>query len=389
MNKDLNFSERIVLELLKSALWGGEPELDSRIKIEDRVWEEIYVISVTQGVLAIVFEGALKLPEIQYPPEELMLRWSVNVKLVEKRYAFSEDAVLALNNVFADKSVEMLLLKGLSLSMYYPKPAHREYGDIDMYLFGSKSDVDCSTLQLFETSTKPVQKGIKHSLFYYKQMPVEYHVNFLNVNRFRTFFDRKQKEKEIKIETALLNLLQTEKTEWLDGKVRVPSATFNYIFLACHTAIHFPRGIVLRHLCDWACFLSQNKGRYDEAYIKRVFNNSRFNQFGTLFTGLSIQYLGLSSSCAPDMYIENTNNVLERQIILDILRPFPKSCSNSIYGDFMWNIDRFFRDHWKYKLIYGDTIAHRVLRILHWWLCKTLNVSKLSIFKNLVMKTKE
>lgn len=384
MNKDLNFSERIVLELLQSALWEVDPKLDSRIKIEDRVWDEIYSISVTQGVLAIVFEGVLRLPEAQHPPTELMLRWSVNVKLLEKRYDFSKDVVLTLNNVFADKNVEMLLLKGLSLSMYYPKPAHREYGDIDIYLFGSKSDVDCSTLQLFDTSTKPVQKGIKHSLFYYKQMPVEYHINFLNINRFRTFFDKKQKEKEIKIETALLNLLQTEETEWLDCKVRVPSATFNYIFLTCHTAIHFPRGIVLRHLCDWACFLSENKGRYDETYIKGVFNSSTFNQFANLFTGLSIRYLGLSSSCAPDMYIENTNKTLDRQMILDILRPFPKSRSNSLYRDFKWNIDRFFRDHWKYKLIYEDTIGHRVLRILHWWLCKRFNVSnisKLSILK--------
>lgn len=36
----------------------------------------------------------------------------------------------------------MLLLKGLACGVNWPKPEHRPYGDIDVYLFGKQKEAD-------------------------------------------------------------------------------------------------------------------------------------------------------------------------------------------------------------------------------------------------------
>lgn len=50
--------------------------------------------------------------------------------------------------VFAENGIRLLLLKGLGLSRNYPVPAHRECGDIDIYLFGASDEGDRLLLQM-------------------------------------------------------------------------------------------------------------------------------------------------------------------------------------------------------------------------------------------------
>lgn len=376
----MNFSvsEKIVLELVKSALWKHDSELLSGSKLSDQIWNEVYSLSVSQGVLAIVFDGILRLPQSHYPPTELMLTWSVNVKLLEKRYNMNRLATEQLNNFFAERDVEMLLLKGLSLSEYYPTPAHREYGDIDIYLFGKEQTIDRSIQQLADASGRSVKHGVKHSSFYFRKIPVENHVSFLNINRFTTFFDKRRIVTEAKIETELLNLLRSQEKEWMvsgdNCKIRVPSATFNYIFLTCHTAMHLPRGIVLRHLCDWACFLYHNRDRYDQKRISEALEYSNFNCISSILTDMVIQYLGLPSQYAPKSYMRYKEGKLQQRVMLNILRPFPHLKSNNLFGRRWWSIERFFKEHWKYKMVYGDTLFGRAFRAFHMSLTKAIKI---------------
>lgn len=368
MYTNIDISEKVILELLKSALWAEYSEFIAHTYISEKRWEEVYLLSVSQGVQAIVFDGLMQLSESKRPSQEMMLAWSVNVRVMEKRYDYYCSVISDLKIQFKTKGIEMMLLKGAGLSSFYPIPAHREYGDIDIYLFGKQLEGDKQMQGLCE---KYLFKGTKHSTFNFKQIPVENHLSFLNINRFRAFFDKKRAEIEYTIEYKLRDILSVDSKDYVciadQDEIRVPSATFNFIFLTYHAAMHLPRGIVLRHLCDWACFLAANKGKYNERCVEEVLQNSRFDAVATLMTQMAVTYLGLPDEYVPFIHQKGGDSRLEHRILLNMMHPFPavKSSCNW-YNRMIWKAKRFLLEHWKYKLVHGDNLLKRVLRSLLW-----------------------
>ena len=90
----------------------------------------------------------------------------------------------------------------------------------------------------------------KHSEYVWDGVLIENHRTILNVRRNRT---------ERELNAVLVRLLEKEGTHGLAPGIQAPRATFNAIFLIRHAAEHFQKeGIVLRHLCDWACFLTRH-----------------------------------------------------------------------------------------------------------------------------------
>lgn len=93
-------------------------------------------MAADQGVCAVIGDGMERLPEELRPPRELRLRWALTAERQEKRYRRQQEKAAKMAAVFAENGIRLLLLKGLGLSRNYPVPAHRECGDIDIYLFG-------------------------------------------------------------------------------------------------------------------------------------------------------------------------------------------------------------------------------------------------------------
>lgn len=63
------------------------------------------------------------------------------------------------------------LLKGLGLSIYYPRPEHRECGDIDLWL----DNCDKGNRLIEELGIKINYDSEKHAVFHYKGVMVENH----------------------------------------------------------------------------------------------------------------------------------------------------------------------------------------------------------------------
>ena len=99
----------------------------------------------------------------------------------------------------------------------------------------------------------PIFDVPKHSEYVWDGVLIENHRTILNVRRNRT---------ERELNAVLVRLLEKEGTHGLAPGIQAPRATFNAIFLIRHAAVHFQKeGIVLRHLCDWACFPDTALGR--------------------------------------------------------------------------------------------------------------------------------
>lgn len=95
------------------------------------------------------------------------------------------------------------------------------------------------------------------------------------------------------LNALLVRLLEKDGTHGLAPGIQTPPATFNAIFLIRHAAVHFQKeGIVLRHLCDWACFLTRHRDEIDHALFRTAMEEYRMDRFADLMTAAAVEYLG-------------------------------------------------------------------------------------------------
>lgn len=257
MNTTLDKPEQMLFALLRSALNSAKPV--SEILFTDlspTLWQACYKLACTQGVMALAWDGIQTLPARLQPPKALKLNWAMAVENYEKRYRQYCRTIAGLSAFYQTHGITTVQLKGVGLSTYYPIPSHREGGDIDIYTYSAdhsrRSDAEANRMadRLMEEQGIAVdcEHSEKHSVFYYKGIPIENHKTFINSETYRI---------AVQMDKLLQGLLQPVSAE-LDGKhtILIPSSAFNTVFLAFHAAQHYARGLALHHLCDWACLLN-------------------------------------------------------------------------------------------------------------------------------------
>ena len=175
MNLVLNTDEKMLFELIRSALNDSPIDISIFQKRTDKEWNGCFLLSKRQGVVGIAWDGILKLPLDLTPPRILKLQWWAVVRYCEAHHARYLEVVNELVEFFAHYGITAVQLKGIGLSSDYPVPVHREGGDIDLYTYSSDlskmSDAEANHLsdRLIEKKGISVDRSDhKNSLFYYK-----------------------------------------------------------------------------------------------------------------------------------------------------------------------------------------------------------------------------
>lgn len=244
-------------------------------------WERIYRMAADHGLSAVAWDGICRLPTAEQPLRETRIRWALSAEKLEERYRHQQQTASKLAARFSEEGLRMLLLKGLGLSRDYPIPEHRECGDIDIYLYGQSDKGDRI---LHKIGAHLYFDVPKHSEYVWDGVLIENHRTILNVRRNRT---------ERELNALLVRLLEKDGTHGLAPGIQTPPATFNAIFLIRHAAVHFQKeGIVLRHLCDWACFLTRHWDEIDHALFRTAMEDYRMDRFADLMTAAAVEYLG-------------------------------------------------------------------------------------------------
>lgn len=279
INKDTLYFIRLVSS---GAGLGAAPVSDTAgTAVTPGSWERIYRMAADHGLSAVVWDGICRLPAAQQPPRETRIRWALLAEKLEERYRHQQQTASKLAARFSEEGLRMLLLKGLGLSRDYPIPEHRECGDIDIYLYGQSDKGDRI---LHEIGAHLYFDVPKHSEYVWDGVLIENHRTILNVRRNRT---------ERELNALLVRLLEKDGTHGLVPGIQTPPATFNAIFLIRHAAVHFQKeGIVLRHLCDWACFLTRHWDEIDHALFRTAMEDYRMDRFADLMTAAAVEYLG-------------------------------------------------------------------------------------------------
>ena len=286
----LNPSEEMLFALLRSALHSIPINTELFTDVSPSDWQDCYKLAAGQGVMALAWDGVCALPTDLQPPKALKLTWGIAVEKYEERYRRYCRTVAELSNYYAKYGIIAVQMKGVGLSTYYPIPSHREGGDIDIFTYSADSSKQTDAQANHLADTLMEEQGIevdcdhseKHSVFYYKGIPIENHKTFLNAETYRI---------AVTMDALLKELLQPVKVE-LDGKheILIPSPAFNTLFLAFHSAQHYGRGLALHHLCDWACLLK--KVGLD---IPEGVTDIRFKRMIYALTQLCNSYLGAVS----------------------------------------------------------------------------------------------
>ena len=272
----MNNLTNTLLQLLRAAL---EPTVSppSIPRLTEEDWNRLFTLAAQHGVTALLFDTILRLPEQQQPSRALKIRWALSSEAIEKRHAQQTRAAHELTTLFASHGVRTILLKGLGLSIYYPRPEHRECGDIDLWL----DDCDKGNRLIEELGIKINHDSEKHAVFHYKGVMVENHSHLLMPSHRRT---------ERAIDDFLVG--EAENSRLAPAGYYTPSPMFNALYLLRHMARHFgTEGINLRHLLDWGLFLRSEQSEIDFEKILTLYAATGYDTVYNIFTALAGELL--------------------------------------------------------------------------------------------------
>lgn len=342
-----------LLALLRKALWDETWPAACFASADKGLWKRIFALALRHGVKGLAYEALDALAPQERPDKELRILWAVHVDALEKRYGHLLAVTGELGDLFYRHGIKMLVFKGLSLSAYYPVPSHREFGDLDIYLFG---DYEKGNSLIREQGLRVDTRYSKHAIFRYRKVWVENH---------RYFLDRAYRVNR-RMEEAIQQALVQEPCPLLfeDARVYAPNPACNILFLACHTLNHLQSALVLRHLVDWSLFLKNNA---DSAAWEAGLDKLR--QQGLLplvavITQLCRDHLGLPEPYALPLRTFKPDPQICHFVWEHIVHPRYGRLTEKLHPAalMVYKTRRLFYHHKLHRMVYGEPFLFALLR---------------------------
>lgn len=277
----MNSIQKTLVSLTAAALFSQKAALPKSFSAED--FDSLYRCARENGVLALCLDGIQQLPAGQQPPKNRYLKWVANVAYIEKRYAQKRKVLDFLLETYRARGIRCLTFKGFSVSRLYPVPNHREFGDLDIYLFD----------QYAQGNQAVSDKGIQiqgddahHAQYHIDGILVENHPHFLHTSS----------RLEEKLEAAAWNVREKQEEDPLFLPPLEQAA-----YIACHTAQHFfsnDCNIRLRALCDWAVILKEEGKNWHYTDLQDLLKDTKAESLADLMTLCCHQWYGQVSAQA-------------------------------------------------------------------------------------------
>ena len=351
-----------LISLVRFALNNNVDDIDT---IKSCNWIEIFKLASQQGVLAILWDAYQKLisdsllSTDQLPDRGLKLQWALNTEHIEKRYLKQSQLASELADIYANKDIKTLVLKGLAISQYYPTPKHRECGDLDCFLVKADNTQKCGIA--LRDANLPVscynegnsvaeEQGAKVKLDFYKHSHINYKGLVVENHAFCTAVRGSRKLKAF--ERHLETLLATRPTARIgESNLLCPCADFNALFLTAHSFQHFlTEGIKLRHVLDWTLLLRAEQHNIDWESFYEWCDKMHYTKFADAMTAIAVEHLGIEISNQAI----HTESELRDRVLEDIL--FSNQAINNIKASKLVKRLMIIRNRmfggWKYKELY-------------------------------------
>lgn len=303
--------------LLRTALF--DDPLDSSLfaSCSFGEWEQLFRQSVVQQVAALAWESIERLPEDCRPSRPTNLYWRAEYQRTLDGTQHRQQVSKQLVAFFADQDIKTYLLKGVRISACYPKPALRQFNDIDIYQGGDWQRADQLVRDRLGIQVSQVKHH--HTTYTYEHETIENHYHLLNHYKYRS---------NVRYEREMMRLFGTP--------------TFDALFLLRHTAAHFGVDrILLRHLCDWAMFVRKHESDVDWQVVKDFCRRYNMEQFLGAMMGLIEEYLHYTFQLLPP----GNDKTLQSRVMDDILAEHVKK----------GRLGQFFSNYWKFRITFSDS----------------------------------
>ena len=281
-----------MLSLLRYSLNGISPDI---VPANEQEWEKLFWLSRKHGVVTMVNDAAEKLPTDQQPQGDIALSWTLSAERIRYHYNHQAEVLEALRKRSVAEGLTLGLIKGMSLSRYYPVPSSRPCGDIDIFF-----------LPLTQTN---YQRG--NALLGCPDAALENHLHFLDLNY------RSQRRAERYI-LASLNDVTPE------GCL---SPMANFVYLLMHTVCHLTAKfkLPLRNILDWGMFLKANEAQLDPKQCSSVMRRIGMLPAYNMLTILAAEFTGADLRRYVTKEVPQHDIDCMRELILDkkYLDPVP------------------------------------------------------------------
>ena len=251
----MQMNEReLLLTLLRAALL---PDFSGEKLPESINWQTLIDEAGRQGVSVLASDGLQRLYDAgiyeandEKEVRRLKARWFGKTMKYEHRYAGQMDAAKKMGEWLAPTGIQMVVLKGFTVSECYPVPGHRYSADLDCFLIK-----DGEHLEAYELGNRVMEEhGLKVNRGYYKNSSFDLPGLHVENHKFCTPF--RGNKTLTRFERLLQGML-------LDGPLTpigntgllAPPPLASALFLTEHGYSHFlHEGLTLRHILDWALF---------------------------------------------------------------------------------------------------------------------------------------
>lgn len=349
-------NRELIYNVLKLALADGAAQsanLSGEVKPEcgfvgvtSSGWEWAFSVLSMHGLAAFAYGAVEKMPQQMRPSKAVLLKFIASDMASQKEYAKLKALVEKMEGAIRQADIKCLLLKGLSLAEYYPKPHTRKFVDVDLYAPGAEDSVD----EVFRSKGVAVDDEFyRHSHFKLGGVLVENHKCLL----------------DIRGRDALLELdadLKAMAVAHLAGKkagLHYPDARFSAIFNLHHAMSHFIyEGISFKFLVDWILFLRNEKELLAADQMASSLRKHNLVKFAAMMSLFSVHHLGLKMDEVPEYLHAEMSAITSRvegRFEDDLFRPYEKVHQKSLVAERIGNVRRIIKSAWKPKEFLGQS----------------------------------
>lgn len=366
----MNRAEELFFYILSAVVQDAALDAPRFNAMTPEEWAELFRLSKTQGVTAVVFEKLSaafdECEDFPRPPKALTLNWYAQSQSIERKMAIIHKRSEEFAELMAERGLHTQVLKGIAVSTYYPNPLHREFGDLDCYLFEGTVDnirwgsgYEKGNLLAEELGAHVHRGHYKHSHVVFKKQEIENHQYFLPIRGSKA---NKALEKQLR------KCVDTNGFQAKEGTALLcPNADFNALFLTAHAMNHFLyESVKVRHLLDWALFLKAEQANVDWEMFWDWCGKMHFTRFVQCLHIICEKYLGLCLPQHPGQTKEMSSLGLEglaNRVLADILTG--DNVYNKGYKGLRARIEiakGFFMSRWKYKNVCGKNMIFSLLK---------------------------
>lgn len=359
---------KILLPLLRLELGFGSADdvnLSDYIMLSGENWDELGRFARKQGVLGIMLDGVEKLETTPYGTTRKLkfnqkLEWIGEVLQIEQRNLQQTAVMNDLAAKWTNNGCRVMVMKGQANATLYPKPEHRNPGDIDCYLFEKYSDGNTIARQ---KGCLVDESWYKHSVISYKGETFENHQYFVHTRE-----GKRSKLLEKELEDALK--VEEDKFKQLTPSTIMPPVQWTAMFLTYHACAHFlTEGLRLKQVLDWATFLKVHQNDVDWRAFYTFCKKYHLNTFAETITSISCDHLGVEISNSAIRKNDTYTDKMLNSILYD---------DDYIYNESeggwkeKWHIVKnLFHYRWKYEEIYNESIWKQLWFYVSGYIFKT------------------